>query len=63
MKQLERLALPAAALILGLFAVSMAVDMFNRDYDPPPALYFAVSAVVLAIFGNQVLKRNGNGGR
>ena len=61
MKQLERLALPAAILILALFAASMVLDMLNRDYDPHPSIYFAVSAVVLAIFGNQVLKRNGNG--
>lgn len=52
-----RLALAAAVLILGLWAVSFALDIWVEDYDPHPSITPLALATVGWLFGGEVVSK------
>lgn len=41
--------------ITALWAVSVAVDLFNPNYDPPPGLHPLMLTVAGGLFGREVV--------
>lgn len=51
-----------ASVVVGIWAISMIVDMIpNTDYEPPIAIYPALMLVLGAVFGIKIVKNNNEG--
>ena len=52
-----------AGVVVGIWAVSMVVDMIPQaQYEPPVAIYPALMLVLGAVFGLKIVKGNNDGG-
>lgn len=48
-----------ACVVVGMWAISMAVDMIpNNNYEPPVAIYPALMLVLGAVFGVKIVKKD-----
>lgn len=60
----NRLATIVSILVVGIWAVSMIVDMIPQaKYEPPVAVYPALMLVLGGIFGVGLVKKDTNGGK
>ena len=52
-----------ASIVVGVWAISMVVDMIPAaNYEPPVAIYPALMLVLGAVFGLKIVKGGNNGG-
>ncbi len=48
-----------ASIVVGIWAISMVVDMIpSAEYEPPVAIYPALMLVLGAVFGIKIVRNN-----
>lgn len=57
-QKLDRIEQVIAIVVTTVWAASMIVDFFPTDYDPHSGIHLAMMAVVGALFGRQLWRRN-----
>lgn len=60
----NRLSTILASVVVGIWAISMIVDMIpGANYEPPVAIYPALMLVLGAVFGIKIVKNNDTGAK
>lgn len=52
----NKLANLVAIVVVGVWAISMIVDMISQSYDPPVGIYPALMLVLGGVFGVRLVK-------